>query len=253
MPISRRALAAAAAVAVVLPLSACGSGGDDSGSTDASGKVEGSITFQTWNLRANFKPYFDGLVEDFEKKYPGTHVKWIDQPGEGYADKISADAAGGTLPDVVNVSPDLVAPLAKAGLALDLDKAAPKYKKEYLAGRLGEPPDTGHGRHVRLPLVPQHRPLFYNKGLFKKAGLDAVQAADDVRRALRRRAPAREEEQGQGGHARQRPHHRGLRPLRRPADEQGGHRLRVQRRQGCRTPARSTRSCTTRRRSTRRR
>ncbi|MGW6157644.1 sugar ABC transporter substrate-binding protein, partial [Streptomyces sp. NPDC055144] len=63
MPISRRALAAAAAIAVVLPLSACGSGGDDSGSTDASGKIQGSITFQTWNLRANFKPYFDGLVK----------------------------------------------------------------------------------------------------------------------------------------------------------------------------------------------
>lgn len=132
MPIPRRALVAAA-VALVLPLSACGSG-DSGGSTDASGKIEGDITFQTWNLRANFKPYFEGVVADFEKKYPGTHVKWIDQPAEGYADKISADAAGGTLPDVVNVSPDLVAPLAKAGLALDLDKSAARYKKEYLAG-----------------------------------------------------------------------------------------------------------------------
>ncbi len=64
------------------------------GSTDASGKVEGDITFQTWNLRANFSDYFEGLITDFEKKYPGTHVKWVDQPGEGYADKISADAAG---------------------------------------------------------------------------------------------------------------------------------------------------------------
>ncbi len=54
MPISRRALAAAV-TALVLPLSACGSGGGDGGSTDASGKVEGDITFQTWNLRANFK------------------------------------------------------------------------------------------------------------------------------------------------------------------------------------------------------
>lgn len=113
MRISRRALAAAATVAVLLPLSACGSGSDGSGSTDASGKVEGDITFQTWNLRANFKPYFEGVIADFEKKYPGTHVKWVDQPAEGYADKISADAAGGTLPDVVNVSPDLVAPLVK--------------------------------------------------------------------------------------------------------------------------------------------
>ncbi|MFJ2261452.1 ABC transporter substrate-binding protein [Streptomyces sp. NPDC087844] len=168
----RRALAAAV-VALVLPLSACGSGGDDSGSTDASGKVEGDITFQTWNLRANFKPYFEGLVADFEKKYPGTNVKWVDQPAEGYADKISADAAGGTLPDVVNVSPDLVAPLAKAGLALDLDKAAAKYRKEYLPGAWASHEIPGMEGTYAFPWYLNTGPLFYNKSLFEEAGLDA--------------------------------------------------------------------------------
>ncbi|MCZ0985483.1 ABC transporter substrate-binding protein [Streptomyces diastatochromogenes] len=171
MRISRRTFAAAA-VALVLPLSACGSGGDDGGSTDASGKVEGDITFQTWNLRANFKPYFEGLIADFEKKYPGTRVKWIDQPAEGYADKISADAAGGTLPDVVNVSPDLVAPLAEAGLALDLDKAAGKYKSEYLDGAWASHQVPGLSGTYAFPWYLNTGPLFYNKSLFEKAGLD---------------------------------------------------------------------------------
>jgi multiple sugar transport system substrate-binding protein len=171
--ISRRALAAAATVAVLLPLSACGSGSDGSGSTDASGKVEGDITFQTWNLRANFKPYFEGVIADFEKKYPGTHVKWVDQPAEGYADKISADAAGGTLPDVVNVSPDLVAPLAKAGLALDLDKSAAQYKKEYLDGAWASHQIPGMTGTYAFPWYLNTGPLFYNKALFKEAGLDA--------------------------------------------------------------------------------
>ncbi|WP_055611017.1 ABC transporter substrate-binding protein [Streptomyces phaeochromogenes] len=168
----RRALAAAV-VALALPLSACGSGGDEGGSADASGKVEGDITFQTWNLRANFKPYFEGLIADFEKKYPGTKVKWVDQPAEGYADKISADAAGGTLPDVVNVSPDLVAPLAKAGLALDLDKSAAKYKKEYLPGAWASHEIPGMEGTYAFPWYLNTGPLFYNKSLFKEAGLDA--------------------------------------------------------------------------------
>ncbi|ANP50939.1 multiple sugar transport system substrate-binding protein [Streptomyces griseochromogenes] len=171
MSMPRRALAAAA-VALVLPLSACGSGGDDSGPTDASGKIEGDITFQTWNLRANFKPYFEGLVADFEKKYPGTRVKWIDQPAEGYPDKISADAAGGTLPDVVNVSPDLVAPLAKAGMALDLDKAAGKYKSEYLSGAWASHQVPGMSGTYAFPWYLNTGPLFYNKSLFTRAGLD---------------------------------------------------------------------------------
>ncbi|MFC8712758.1 ABC transporter substrate-binding protein [Streptomyces sp. NPDC057197] len=173
MPISRRALAAAAITALVLPLSACGSGGDDAGSTDASGKVEGNITFQTWNLRANFKDYFEGVIGDFEKKYPGAHVKWVDQPAEGYPDKISADAAGGTLPDVVNVAPDLVAPLAKAGLAMDLDKAAAKYKGEYLPGAWASHQVPGLPGTYAFPWYLNTGPLFYNKTLFKQAGLDA--------------------------------------------------------------------------------
>ncbi|MGW7041808.1 ABC transporter substrate-binding protein [Streptomyces avermitilis] len=173
MRISRRTFAAAAAVAVVLPLSACGSGDGGGGSTDASGKVEGTITFQTWNLRANFKSYFEGVVSDFEKKYPDTQVKWVDQPAEGYADKISADAAGGTLPDVVNVSPDLVAPLAKAGLALDLDKAAAKYRKEYLPGAWASHRIPGMTGTYAFPWYLNTGPLFYNKSLFKDAGLDA--------------------------------------------------------------------------------
>ncbi|GAA2771845.1 sugar ABC transporter substrate-binding protein [Streptomyces rameus] len=171
MPMSRRALAAAV-VALVLPLSACGSGGDGGGTTDASGKVEGDITFQTWNLRANFKSYFEGLIADFEAKYPGTHVKWVDQPAEGYADKLSAEAGGGTLPDVVNVSPDLVAPLAQAGLALALDKAAASYRSEYLPGAWAGHRVPGMSGTYAFPWYLNTGPLFYNKALFEKAGLD---------------------------------------------------------------------------------
>ncbi|MEV6944900.1 sugar ABC transporter substrate-binding protein [Streptomyces sp. NPDC051172] len=172
MPTSRRTVAALAVSALLLPLSACGSGSDGGGPGGASGKIGGDITFQTWNLRANFKDYFDGVIADFEKKHPGTHVKWVDQPAEGYADKISADAAGGTLPDVVNVSPDLVAPLARAGLALDLGKAAAKYKKEYLAGAWASHRIPGMTGTYAFPWYLNTGPLFYNKSLFEKAGLD---------------------------------------------------------------------------------
>ncbi|WP_274911995.1 extracellular solute-binding protein [Streptomyces sp. WZ-12] len=170
---SRRTPAATAVLAAsVLLLSGCG-GADGGGDIDsATGKVAGQVTFQTWNLKARFEKYFDGVIAEFEKKYPGTTVKWIDQPAEGYPQKLSADAAAGTLPDVVNVSPDLAYPLAKAGLALNVGKAAGKYRGEYLDGAWKSNEMPGLSGVYAFPWYLNTGPMFYNKGLFRKAGLD---------------------------------------------------------------------------------
>ncbi|WP_328730926.1 extracellular solute-binding protein [Streptomyces caniferus] len=173
MRLTRRAAAATAAVVTsALALTACGPSGDSGGSDSASGKVEGQVTFQTWNLKANFKKYFEGIIADFEKKYPDAEVKWVDQPAEGYPEKLSADAAGGTLPDVVNVSPDLAYPLAKAGLALDLEKAAGTYRGEYLDGAWRSQRMPGLPGVYAFPWYLNTGPMFYNKALFTRAGLD---------------------------------------------------------------------------------
>ncbi|MFJ9848692.1 extracellular solute-binding protein [Streptomyces sp. NPDC101150] len=173
MRISRRtAVVGAAVITAALALTGCGAGGGSGGSENVSGKVEGQVTFQTWNLKANFKDYFEGVIADFEEKYPDARVKWIDQPAEGYAEKLSADAAGGTLPDVVNVSPDLAYPLAKAGLALDLQKAAGKYRGEYLDGAWRSQEMPGMPGVYAFPWYLNTGPMFYNKELFRRAGLD---------------------------------------------------------------------------------
>ena len=173
MRISRRTAAATAVlITSALALSACGASGDSGGSDSVSGKVEGKVTFQTWNLKANFKDYFEGVIADFEKKYPDAEVTWVDQPAEGYPEKLSADAAGGTLPDVVNVSPDLVYPLAKAGIAMDLEKAAGKYRGEYLEGAWKSHEMPGMKGVYAFPWYLNTGPMFYNKDLFRQAGLD---------------------------------------------------------------------------------
>ncbi|GAA2643660.1 extracellular solute-binding protein [Streptomyces lunalinharesii] len=168
----RTRIAQAVLAASVLLLSACGAPGPGGGDDSAEGAVKGQVTFQTWNLKARFQKYFDGVIKDFEKKYPGTEVKWIDQPAEGYPQKLSADAAAGTLPDVVNVSPDLAYPLAKAGLALDIGKAAGKYRTEYLDGAWQSQEMPGLPGVYAFPWYLNTGPMFYNKALFRRAGLD---------------------------------------------------------------------------------
>ncbi|GAA0399260.1 ABC transporter substrate-binding protein [Streptomyces luteireticuli] len=163
----------AAALVLTAACGADGGGGGGSGSS-ADGKPEGKITFQTWNLRAKYKDYFEGLVRDFEKQQPGVTVTWLDQPADNYADKLSADAAGGTLPDVVNVSPDLSYPLARAGMLVNLDeeKAAARYKGEYTPEAWAGNVLPGLGGSYAFPWYLNTGPLFYNKTLFAKSGLD---------------------------------------------------------------------------------
>ncbi|MER5887642.1 sugar ABC transporter substrate-binding protein [Streptomyces sp. NPDC001941] len=180
MSIHRRAamrtLVGLGAVLSLTALTGCG-GGDGEGSS-TSGKVGGEIKFQTWNLRANFKDYFEGLIADFEKQNPGTKVKWVDQPADGYPDKLSADASAGTLPDVVNLSPDLAYPLAKAGILLNLDKdnVASTFKGEYLEGAWKGYEMPGLDGSYGFPWYLNSGPLFYNKTMFKGAGLDPAKA-----------------------------------------------------------------------------
>lgn len=122
-----------------LALAACGTGGDSSGSGSddkvAEGKISGEISFQSWSLKNDkFIPYFEKLVKDFEAKHPGTKVKWMDQPGEGYQDKVLSQANSDSLPDVINLPPDMAYPLAKGGFLLNLKAADKDLDSVYVEG-----------------------------------------------------------------------------------------------------------------------
>ena len=112
-----------------LSLAACGMGGQGGPTTtqapvSTGGTLSGEITFQTWSLKnEKFTPYFEKVVKDFQDAHPGTTIKWVDQPGDGYADKVMQQATAGQLPDVVNLPPDFAFPLVKAGKLMDLKKA----------------------------------------------------------------------------------------------------------------------------------
>lgn len=129
---------AAVAAAGSLVLSGCTGGGADTGTSgpiDTSGELSGTIKFQTWSLQnETFTPYFEGLIAAFEDEHPDVTVEWIDQPGEGYQDKILSQASSGTLPDVLNLPPDIAFPLVQAGQLLNLAEADPELEAKYNAG-----------------------------------------------------------------------------------------------------------------------
>lgn len=174
---SRKMSIGALGVASLFALTACGVGGGGQEGTDASaatdGEITGEITFQTWNLKAGFQDYFEGVVEGFEEEYPGTSVRWIDQPADGYADKLSADASAGTLPDVINLDAGTGYPLAAADRLLNLDEADPDAGEGFLDAAWESNDWKAIGGHFAYPWYLNTGPAMFNTELFEKAGLDA--------------------------------------------------------------------------------
>ncbi len=155
-----------------VPVAGCGLSSNSGGTTAGSGQVTGEITFQTWSLKPKYTDYVNGVIEAFQKQYAGTTVKWVDQPADGYLPKVMADASAGSLPDVVNVPPDLSFPLAKAGQLVNLDEALKEAKPEYLENAWTAFEIPGKGGCYGFPWYLNTGPIFYNKALFRDAGLD---------------------------------------------------------------------------------
>lgn len=53
------------------------------------------ITFRTLQLKPVFTTYVREVIDAFERKYPDVKVKWEDVPGDGYNEKLVADAQAG--------------------------------------------------------------------------------------------------------------------------------------------------------------
>ncbi|MDP4333297.1 sugar ABC transporter substrate-binding protein [Curtobacterium sp. A7_M15] len=168
-----RALALLAGAAVTaLALTACSSGGGAS-SGGGSGKVDGSITLQTWALTPTYTDYLNGVIKGFEKEHPGAEVKLQDQPGDGYADKVLSQASSNSLPDVINLPPDIALPLAKRGYLQDVSKDDSKLASTYVAGALDSYKYKGMTGTYGYPWYLNTDVDYWNKSMFDKCGLDA--------------------------------------------------------------------------------
>lgn len=140
MAATRRTFLAAGSGVAAATLAGCGLSGsgesnDDAAEKAASGEITGEITFQSWSLKnETFTPFFEQVIQDFQDEHPGTTVNWMDQPGEGYQDKVLAQANSESLPDVINLPPNLAYPLASTGFLLDLGAAVPELASTYVEG-----------------------------------------------------------------------------------------------------------------------
>ncbi|MFF5083272.1 ABC transporter substrate-binding protein [Actinoplanes sp. NPDC000266] len=168
MRITKAAVATVAALSLGLT-AACGGGDGDSAKSD---EITGSITLQTWALTPKFTDYLNEVIAGFQAKYPGTSVKLLDQPGDGYSEKVLAQASSNTLPDVVNLPPDFALPLARQDLLVDVSKDE-DLSQTYVQGAIDAYKFKGVDGVYGYPWYLNTDLDYWNAKQFKACGLDA--------------------------------------------------------------------------------
>lgn len=162
-------------IAVGLGLGACGlgagAGQSEQVGPESLGEVKGEITFQTMQLSPTFDALINGMIEEFEEEYPDVAVDWVDVPSDGAARKVTADAAAGKLPDVLDLDADTLALLAEDGRVFDMAEMAPDVKAEYVPSAWASF-EFDETVAAALPWYLNTPVLIMNDELLEEAGLD---------------------------------------------------------------------------------
>ncbi|MEU5714883.1 extracellular solute-binding protein [Streptomyces sp. NPDC020403] len=158
---------------MTVTLSGCGS---ESGSGDVTLKLV-AADYGTGAENSSEK-YWNGLAQEFEADNPGIDVDVHVYSWKDVDRKVAEMVKAGQAPDIAQIG--AYADYAKAGKLYSSDEMLAIRTASNFLPSLS---DAGkvEGTLYGLPFVASTRLLFYNKGLFSKAGIDAPQTWDDIR------------------------------------------------------------------------
>ncbi|MBF8194163.1 extracellular solute-binding protein [Nonomuraea sp. K274] len=154
------------ALAAVLALGACGTGGEPApGASAAPAKLtvwimDGSVT--------------QDLLKKFEAEYEGAH-QGVDldlqiQAWDGIGERVTAALASTDAPDVIEVGNTQVAQYSASGGVTDLTAKVAELKGEDWLPGLAQPGNID-GKQYGIPWYAANRVVVYNKDLFAEAGI----------------------------------------------------------------------------------
>ena len=160
----KRLIGAVTAATMVAFVAACGSGEDAS---------DGNVTleFAQWWGAELPAGEFDKIINDFTTENPNIKVKLLSAPYASTKQQLLTGAASKTLPDVVGLDGAWVNDFAKQGAITDLSKLMTD--ANYDAGELASQVQVD-GKTYMIPVVNFVYPLFVNKDLLTKAGVQSV-------------------------------------------------------------------------------
>lgn len=168
---SRRRFLAVTAIglAATVSLAGCGSaaGNTTGGSGSGSGAKQENITLAWWTNPSRTK-MTQQAVQLFEKKYPNIHVTMEYAPWSGYWTKLATEAAGNSLPDVMQMDASRLNEYVTKGRLMDLGQTAVDTSGESKSTvSLGDV----NGKLYALPVAINAICYIYNPALLKQAGI----------------------------------------------------------------------------------
>jgi raffinose/stachyose/melibiose transport system substrate-binding protein len=182
---SRPILALALCLVLALGVAACGgssssssgssgSTGSSESSTESGGKIEGTVSLwdYEYNINPGYKEAMDELTPIFEKEHPGVKVERIQPPGSNYEALLQAAFTSQEGPDIVMLPPGALGVVHWAKGLVKLNDLISKEEQEQLIGwEMDTPGFTAEGDRYALPVTLNGFVYYYNKKMFKEAGL----------------------------------------------------------------------------------
>jgi ABC-type glycerol-3-phosphate transport system substrate-binding protein len=129
------------------------------------------LSILTWNF-ADQEALLKEEFADFQKLNPGVEIEWLDKKGPDFPAFYQTQLVAGTAPDIVDLQGELWVEWAVNGALLDLTPYVQKepdfiklYYPDYLSSYVYDK------KNYAIPFYVSKTLLYYNKLMFKEAGL----------------------------------------------------------------------------------
>ncbi|MES9554986.1 MULTISPECIES: extracellular solute-binding protein [unclassified Streptomyces] len=178
----RRGITATALVAALaFAATACGSGSESDGTSKSSGELSGTVTWWDTSTAGSEDKVFKKIAEGFTKKHPKVHVNYVNVPfGDAQNKFKNAAQAGSDAPDVIRSEVAWTPEFADLGYLAPLDgTAALKNPDDFLKQAAAS--TKYKDKTYAVPQVIDSMGIFYNKKIFKDAGVEVPTTVDELK------------------------------------------------------------------------
>ena len=134
-------------------------------------RAQASTTLSLWTGYPELIPYYDAVAQAYKASHPEVSVTTFSTSLREAEQKLSAAVPTGTGPDIFDIGTNITVNFIDAGLIEPNDPAIDQYlKSKAWSPQLVDFFSTG-GKSYGLPLLVSTAALYYNKTMFKEAGI----------------------------------------------------------------------------------